>query len=303
MSTPRFSVIVPTHNRLAKLRRALASLEQQSLRSFELILVDDGSTDGTADYVASGHLAADFPGIPEIRALRNEPGVGAGEARNQALVLAQGELIAFLDDDDVWLPECLEEQARRLDRNPSASACVACHLEFDSESHTREPDLEMLLEYDDPLVYLMTESFVHSMSMLAARRSAFDQVGLLNPDLSVTHDWDWCIRLLLAGKTLLPPEGPVLVRHEVPGGLVTRLAEWYEEEMTILYGVFEDHPRYVPHRRNILSYRNLLFARLGMTRGELAFTAQRLTSAFLASPARTIRIIHLKLKRHRQGAS
>lgn len=294
-------MIIPTHNRLAKLRRALASLEQQSLRSFELLLVDDGSTDGTADYVASGRLAADFPGILEIRVLRNEPGVGAGEARNQALELAQGELIAFLDDDDVWLPEYLEEQARRLDRNPSASACVARHLEFDSEGCTREPDLEMLLEYDDSLVYLMTESFVHSMSMLAARRSAFDQLGLLNPDLSVTHDWDWCIRLLLAGKTLLAPEGPVLVHHETPGGLVTRLGEWHGEEMTILDGVFECHPQYAPHRRNILAYRNLLFARLGMTRGELAFTTRRLTSALLASPARTIRIIHLKLKRHRQG--
>lgn len=296
-------MIVPTHNRLAKLRRALASLEQQSLRSYELLLVDDGSTDGTGDYVASGRLAADFPGIPEIRAFRNEPGVGAGEARNQALELAQGELIAFLDDDDVWLVECLEEQARRLDRNPSAAACVARHLEFDSEGRTREPDLEMLLEYDDPLVYLMTESFVHSMSMLAARRSAFEQVGLLNPDLSVTHDWDWCIRLLLAGKTLLPPEGPVLVRHETPGGLVMRLGEWYGEEMTILDSVFEGHPQYAPHRRNILAYRNLLFARLGMTRGELAFTARRLISALLASPARTMRIIHLKLNRHRQGVS
>ncbi len=297
MSQPRFSVIVPTCNRLEKLRRALSSLERQSFTDYELLLVDDGSVDGTRDYVASGRLTCDFPGLLQLRTLRNNRGAGAGKARNQALELAKGELIAFLDDDDEWLPGYLHEQAARLDRNPSASACVARHLEFDARGRIREPDLEVLLEYDSPLIYLLTESFVHSMSVLAARRSAFEEIGLLNPGFSITHDWEWCSRLLLAGKTLLPPAGPVLVLHEVPGGLVTRLGEWYEEEQAILNGIFEHHTEYATYRRGVMAYRNLLFSRLGFSRGEALFGMRRLASAISASPAAAARIIYMKLGR------
>ena len=303
MSQPRFSVIIPTQNRLEKLRRALSSLEHQIFTDYELLLVDDGSVDGTQDYVVRGELTREFPGIRRIRTLRNDRGVGAGMARNQALELAQGEFIAFLDDDDKWLPGYLHEQAGRLDRNPSASAIVARHLEFDVKGRTREPDLEMLLEYDNPLIYLLTESFVHTMSVLAARRTAFEEIGFLDTGFSITHDWEWCSRLLLAGKTLLPPAGPELVLHEVPGGLVTRLGEWYEEEQSILNGIFEHHTEYARYRSGVMAYRNLFFARLAFSRGETLFGMRRLASAISASPAAAARITNMKVRRNRQRSS
>jgi glycosyltransferase involved in cell wall biosynthesis len=202
------------------MRRALTSVEQQTLQSFEVIIVDDGSTDGTGQYLAQGGHTKEFPGIPETVVIHNDRGEGAGHARNQALKCARGELIAFLDDDDEWMPDFLKAQAIRLQENPAAGASCAAHIEIDSQKRTHLPDLDRLFEYDSQLIYLLTESFVHSMSVLVARRSAFDKLGLLNQDLHVCHDWEWCARLLSAGYSILPPGSEALVKREIPGGLV-----------------------------------------------------------------------------------
>jgi len=303
MTTPCFTVILPTCNRLAKLRRALASLQQQTLQDFELILVDDGSVDGTGEYLDAKEHADEFPHIRSPVVIRNQTSKGAGIARNQALRRAQGELIAFLDDDDIWFPEYLEQQARRLQENPGAAASCAAHVEFDTGGNTRAPDLEPLFSYEQPIVYLLTESFVHSMSVLVARRSAFQQIGLLNPDLDICHDWDWCARLLLAGHEILPPGGPVVVKREIPGGLVTRLRDWYDEEQAILAPLLRSNPSIRAHAGAIRAYRNLLFARLAISRKDYGFAARKLGQAFLSAPNYSFRLARRKWARSRQTGS
>lgn len=300
MTAPLFSVILPTRNRLDKLPRALASVEQQTLRSFELLVIDDGSSDGTGEYLERARLEGTFSGIPELILIRNADGGGAGKARNQALEQARGEFIAFLDDDDIWLPDYLEQQALRFRQHPEAAACTAAHVEFDADGAEHEPDLVPLLTHDSTLVHLVTESFVHSMSVLAARRSAFERIGRLDTSLAVCHDWDWCIRLLLAGKILLPPAGPVTVRREIPGGLVTRLDNWFAEEQLLLKRLFEQNPEYRPHKGQVLAWRNLLFARIALSRGERTFAIKRLASAFGRAPLSAIRIVRLKWARQQE---
>jgi glycosyltransferase involved in cell wall biosynthesis len=295
----RFSVILPTRNRLDKLQRAIASVEQQTLRSFELLVVDDGSTDGTGEFLERLQPEAGPASAPRLVIIRNREGKGAGMARNQALEQSRGEFIAFLDDDDIWLPEYLEQQLRRFRENPQAAACTAAHVEFDVQGVEHEPDLLPLMQHDAPLLHLVTESFVHSMSVLAARRSAFEEIGLLDTSLAVCHDWDWCIRLVASGQSLLPPEGPVTVRREIPGGLVTRLADWYAEEQQILDRLFDEHPEYRRGRATAMAWRNLWFARVALSRGERSFAINRLAQAFGRHPLSALRIIRLKLARQR----
>jgi glycosyltransferase involved in cell wall biosynthesis len=301
MTGPRFTVILPTCNRLEKLRRALASIEQQSLRDFELILVDDGSVDGTGEYLAGHQRSREFPDIPSLTVLSNKSSQGAGLARNQALARAQGELIAFLDDDDVWMPNYLERQLERLRQHPEAGASCAAHIEFDENGDTHVPDLGQLFEYQQQIVCLLTESFVHSMSVLVARRSVFEEIGPLNPSLQVCHDWDWCVRLLSAGYSILTPAGPAVVRREIPGGLVLRLRDWFEEEQTILEEAFKRDVSVRAHRRHILAYRNLLFARIGFSRNQPGFALSRLGSALLYAPLYSINLARLKWARSRQA--
>src|SRR3954470_16914165 len=97
---PAVSVIIPAYNAEPFLARAIRSVEAQSFRDFEIVVVDDGSTDGTADALHP------FSGVRFIR----QPHLGAAVARNRALEETTGELVAFLDADDEWLPEKLARQ-------------------------------------------------------------------------------------------------------------------------------------------------------------------------------------------------
>ncbi len=101
MNTPLFSVIIPTYNRVDKLRRALESLAAQSFRDFEVIVCDDGSTDGTAEMVEA------FVGTLTVRYLWNENFGGPARPRNRGISEAKGNWVCFLDADDWWYPDKL----------------------------------------------------------------------------------------------------------------------------------------------------------------------------------------------------
>lgn len=109
-----FSIIIPTFNRSALLKRALISVYQQTFSDFEVIIVDDGSTDDTANMIRQ-----EFPDAHYYYQL-NE---GVSSARNKGLDVAKGEWIAFLDSDDEWLPKKLEKQLALLEQNPAEKIC------------------------------------------------------------------------------------------------------------------------------------------------------------------------------------
>jgi glycosyltransferase involved in cell wall biosynthesis len=111
--TPSVSVIVPCYNRARTIERALRSVVRQTFTNFEVIVCDDGSTDGTGELVRA--FAADDPRIQLYRLSEN---VGPAGARNLGMRIARGEYIAFLDSDDEWLPEKLARQVERLDAQP-----------------------------------------------------------------------------------------------------------------------------------------------------------------------------------------
>jgi glycosyltransferase involved in cell wall biosynthesis len=105
---PKVSVIVPTHNRALSLCRAVDSVLNQSFRDLEVLIIDDASTDHTADFVADC-------GDDRVRYYRHDENRGESASSNTGLLLARGEYIAFLHDDDVWLREKLAKQVSLLD--------------------------------------------------------------------------------------------------------------------------------------------------------------------------------------------
>jgi glycosyltransferase involved in cell wall biosynthesis len=112
----RVSVVVPLYNKAATVRRTLDSIRSQTFTDFEAIVVDDGSTDG------GERIVAEFPD-PRVR-LISQPNAGPGAARNRGLAEARGELVAFLDADDQWLPDYLEASLRSLEESGAGVACV-----------------------------------------------------------------------------------------------------------------------------------------------------------------------------------
>ena len=110
MSTPTFSVIIPLYNKEAEVAATLRSALEQSLRPLEVIVVDDGSTDGSADIVAAFRS-------PLVRLIR-QPNAGVSAARNRAIAEARGEYVAMLDADDLWRTGFLAEIAAMIERWP-----------------------------------------------------------------------------------------------------------------------------------------------------------------------------------------
>ena len=125
MSGLKVSIVVPLYNKAPYVRRALDSIAAQTFSDFEVIVVDDGSTDDGASIVANY-------GDSRVRLVR-QPNVGPGAARNAGLAQVQGEFIAFLDADDQWLPTYLEESVRQLEESGQDVAAVSSgYIEYPS---------------------------------------------------------------------------------------------------------------------------------------------------------------------------
>ena len=107
---PKVSVIILTYNRATLLRRALQSVLNQSFGDFEIIVVDDASVDGTKDVMRD-------MSDNRIQYVQHKQNMGEGRSRNTGLAKAQGQYIAFLDDDDEWLPEKLELQVSLMEKS------------------------------------------------------------------------------------------------------------------------------------------------------------------------------------------
>jgi glycosyltransferase involved in cell wall biosynthesis len=121
MAQPRISVVIPTFNRLQKLQHAMDSVLQQTRQVDELVVVDDGSTDGTFEWLSEISAQTRYP---YIVALQQKNG-GPAAARNTGIKRASGELIAFLDDDDTWHPDKMQRQLLVLQATPEL-ALLGC---------------------------------------------------------------------------------------------------------------------------------------------------------------------------------
>ena len=208
--SPAVSVVIPTRNRAALLRRALDSVLAQSFHNHEILVVDDASEDGTAEMVRGLGVA--------VRYLRQEACLGAATVRNRGLREARADLVAFLDDDDEWLPSKLERQVAALRPLPSYVAMVSCGFEVvsdvtgevvrtsDGASHPRSPQ-----------AFLRSTGFMTSVPLI--RRAALEEVGGFDASLEGSQDRDLWIRLSRRHQVTSVPE--VLVRYHVHGQQIT----------------------------------------------------------------------------------
>lgn len=131
--SPRISVVVPLYNKARTVLRTLQSIAVQTFGDFEVLIVDDGSTDDSAALVES---VAD----PRFRMIR-QANAGPGAARNRGIAEARADLVAFLDADDVWLPRFLETATAQMDANPESAAVTLGW--FDEPGHRScVPDME-----------------------------------------------------------------------------------------------------------------------------------------------------------------
>jgi glycosyltransferase involved in cell wall biosynthesis len=198
MTEKLVSCIVPAYNAESYLPEALESIFAQNYRPVELIVVNDGSTDGT-------------PAVMDRYRNRiiglNQANQGPAAARNAGLKKCQGDYIAFLDADDRWLPEKLERQMAFLEANPQSEACVTMIQNFWIPELQAEANRYRNHPISRPLPGFLTQT-------LLMKRSAFEKVGYLNADAGAGDATDWFLRAKDAGvKCEMIPE--VLVERRL----------------------------------------------------------------------------------------
>jgi len=240
-------VVIPTWNRRELVGRAVRSALARTGESDEVIVVDDGSTDGTAE---------DFdPLLPRVRFLRRENG-GPSAARNQAVCEARGRFVALLDSDDEWLPVGLDAQVGALEVNPELGFSFAGVRRTEADGTVVEtPPADPA----DPLRRLLERNYVPS-STLVIRKEAMDAIGGFDEELPVAEDWDLVLRLAERHGVHRHDE-IVLEYHAHEGQLSRDQIRMDEAKRTVLARAVErlaaDRPDLARHAEGRLAYRTL----------------------------------------------
>jgi glycosyltransferase involved in cell wall biosynthesis len=183
---PKVSVIIPAYNAMTYLPATMESLLQQTFTDFEVLVIDDGSSDNTAAWVT------------QIRSRRvqliSQPNQGMCAARNQGIALAQGEYIAFLDADDLWHPTKLAKQVSCLDDRPEVGLVYTWTALID---RLGKPTGRIFASHAESDVWqqLVQRNITESGSSPMVRRCCFETVGVFDPNLPHAGDWDMCLRI------------------------------------------------------------------------------------------------------------
>lgn len=208
MRTPEVSIILPTYNRLPLLRKAVDSVLAQTHRDFELVIVDDGSTDGTRTCLES-------IGDSRVRPIWLEHRGDLTSARSAGLRHARGEWVAFLDSDDLWLPEKLALQLQRLAARPSCRWSYTGYSLIDADERPltersnllRRPVSGYILEA------MLRFEIVASIVTILVQRSLIEEIGGFDGSIPIRSDFDFTLRLAARSEACALHENLVLVRE------------------------------------------------------------------------------------------
>jgi glycosyltransferase involved in cell wall biosynthesis len=202
------SVIVPTRDRARLLREALASIRalESDAMTFEILVGDNGVD-------PASRAAAEEFGAIYIKVDRN----GAGAARNAGLKAATGAFIAFLDDDDVWLPANIAPQLKMLRAQPELEAVFGQVISTDQDLEPQTDPWPDNPGSGDTLVKAMLSSYYPQLGATFVRASVAKAVGLFDEALLGDQDWDWQLRLARRRKVGFTPTPGVLFRQRAPG--------------------------------------------------------------------------------------
>lgn len=230
------SAIITTHNRLSLLPRAIESVLTQTYLNIECIVVSDASTDGTVEY-CSNRSDIRFIYIP-----KNESR-GGNHARNLGVLAAKGEYVAFLDDDDYWLPTKIEKQVFLIEEKKCDLVYCGLRLEIiQKDGNNKFVDWLPLVEGQGDLsvkilarIYLMT-------SGIMVRKSLFDKVGLFDENIRYWQEYELSIRM--AQKTPFYAVDECLY--------VYRMDEADPNRLTNKYDTWKDSTQYIRHKHRNL---------------------------------------------------
>jgi len=212
---PTVSIILPTYNRTQLLSQAIESVLDQTYRDFELIVVDDGSEKDTEPVVDT------FDEWGNIRYIRHKTNKGASAARNTGIEAATGEYIAFIDDDDEWLPTKLEKQVELMDNSSTGVGLIYCWMDYYEYPDKKIREVHPTLS-GDIFEEMLDRQRIGNSSTLLVRAEIVENVGLFDTSLPRGNDGDFIRRITKKYKVDYVPEALVKYYTEHGARRITR---------------------------------------------------------------------------------
>jgi glycosyltransferase involved in cell wall biosynthesis len=209
---PLVSVIIPTYNRAGLVRQAVASAKGQNFRDFEIVVVDDGGTDGTYEVLSDDR---------DLRVLRHPARRGVAAARNTGAAAARGEWLAFLDSDDLWLPDKLARQILLLEGQPEVLICQTDETWVRRGVRVNKPAGHRKVA--GQIFLLSLARCMISPSAVMLHRRLFEDHGGFDETLPAAEDYDLWLRLTWRYEVGLVDEPLVIKRGGHPDQLS---AQW-----------------------------------------------------------------------------
>jgi glycosyltransferase involved in cell wall biosynthesis len=207
-----FTVVMAAHNTEATIAPAIRSVLAQTRTDFELVVVDDGSTDGTADRVR------EFVGDERVRLLQQRPQAGAAAARTAGIEAGTAPFVSMIDSDDLWMPRYLQEMGAALEADTGAGFAYTDAWYLDERS--RQVRRVSAMGYQRPpepppataeelFAALLDRNFI--FNAVTVRRSAVETAGPPDPRLRSMIDWEWWLRLAATGHRAVCVPGRLAV--------------------------------------------------------------------------------------------
>jgi glycosyltransferase involved in cell wall biosynthesis len=291
---PRVSVIIPAYNAAPTLPQTLRSVLEQTYRDYEIAVVDDGSTDRTAEVVERS--------APAARCLR-QGNAGVAAARNHGIDQSSGELVAYLDADDLWEPTKLERQVGALDADPKAGVCYVAADRVDGalQVQGRLP----ARQYDDTTAALLLYANIVSGSCSSAvvRRAVTGDVRF-DGRFSQCADWHYWLRLSL-GTEFLAVDEPLVKYRSTPGNMSSDIPLLERDTFGVLADLFERKDvaeRYGHLRNRIYGNHWMILAGSYLHAGEPAAAVRCAGRGLRADPASIRRPLGLPYRWARRAA-
>lgn len=223
----KISVIIPTYNREKTILRSVESVLNQTYQNLEVLIVDDGSTDGTVELVA---------GIQDdrVQCIVLEENGGAANARNVGAEYATGEWIAFQDSDDCWRPEKLAKQLGYAERRPKYDLIYCgCKVYEKDGSWLMAPMQPWPPIMEGEMLKTLLQRNVISMPTVLVKREQFLQSGGFDVSYKALEDWEYMIRFSKEHKIGFVPETLVDVYMQ-EGGISSNVGNYYESRCKLL---------------------------------------------------------------------
>ena len=234
---PEISVIIPAYNAQKTIKKTIESVIEQTYADWELILINDGSTDRTVEIVNE---------IKESRIkVYNYANAGVAKARDRGIENARGKYIAFLDADDFWTPDKLQLQLQTLKANPQGGVAYSWTYFYYEKTQDCFPSNPVYYQ-ENVYPQLLAENFLHHGSNPLIKRQAIDSVGNFNSNFPHCADWDYYLRLAAEWHFIVVPKHQIYYRQS-SNSMTSNIAEIERQLCQMLEQTYQTVPNDLQH--------------------------------------------------------